>query len=80
VPWLYNSFKAAGAAYLGYLPWQALAPPGGRGRSEPREIGHRPRKFAETVEKSFENLQFCRFSPQMSPSTALTWAAASLSH
>jgi threonine/homoserine/homoserine lactone efflux protein len=22
VPWLYDSFKAAGAAYLGYLAWQ----------------------------------------------------------
>ena len=30
VPWLFMVFKAAGAAYLAYLAWQALKP-GGRG-------------------------------------------------
>jgi threonine/homoserine/homoserine lactone efflux protein len=37
VPWLFIAFKAAGAAYLGYLAWQALRP-GGRGLFEPREL------------------------------------------
>nr|WP_067680482.1 LysE family translocator [Nocardia miyunensis] len=37
VPWLYIGFKAAGAAYLAYLAWQALRP-GGRGLFETREI------------------------------------------
>jgi threonine/homoserine/homoserine lactone efflux protein len=38
VPWLFIGFKAAGAAYLGYLAWQALKP-GGRGLFETRELG-----------------------------------------
>jgi threonine/homoserine/homoserine lactone efflux protein len=33
VPWLFMAFKAVGAAYLGYLAWQALKP-GGRGLFE----------------------------------------------
>lgn len=33
VPWLFMAFKAAGAAYLAYLAWQALKP-GGRGLFE----------------------------------------------
>jgi threonine/homoserine/homoserine lactone efflux protein len=33
VPWLFIGFKAAGAAYLAYLAWQALKP-GGRGLFE----------------------------------------------
>jgi threonine/homoserine/homoserine lactone efflux protein len=33
VPWLFIAFKAVGAAYLGYLAWQALKP-GGRGLFE----------------------------------------------
>jgi threonine/homoserine/homoserine lactone efflux protein len=33
VPWLFMAFKAAGAAYLAYLAWQALKP-GGRGMFE----------------------------------------------
>jgi threonine/homoserine/homoserine lactone efflux protein len=33
VPWLFIAFKAAGAAYLVYLAWQALKP-GGRGLFE----------------------------------------------
>ncbi len=33
VPWLFIGFKALGAAYLGYLAWQALRP-GGRGLFE----------------------------------------------
>ena len=37
VPWLYVGFKAAGAAYLAYLAWQALRP-GGRGLFEPRAL------------------------------------------
>jgi threonine/homoserine/homoserine lactone efflux protein len=37
VPWLYVGFKAAGAAYLGYLAWQALRR-GGRGLFETREL------------------------------------------
>jgi threonine/homoserine/homoserine lactone efflux protein len=37
VPWLYIGFKAAGAAYLGYLAWQALRP-GGKGLFETREL------------------------------------------
>lgn len=37
VPWLYAGFKLAGAAYLGYLAWQALRP-GGAGAFEPREL------------------------------------------
>ena len=37
VPWLYVGFKAAGAAYLAYLAWQALKP-GGRGLFEPRDL------------------------------------------
>ncbi|WP_202803290.1 LysE family translocator [Tsukamurella sp. 1534] len=39
VPWLFVGFKAAGAAYLGYLAWRALRP-GGRGIFE---IGELPR-------------------------------------
>ena len=41
VPWLYVGFKAAGAAYLGYLAWRALRP-GGRGLFEPRELPRDP--------------------------------------
>ncbi|HZC73206.1 MAG TPA: LysE family translocator [Jatrophihabitans sp.] len=41
VPWLYVGFKAAGAAYLGYLAWQALRP-GGRGLFEPGELPRDP--------------------------------------
>lgn len=41
VPWLYIGFKAAGAAYLGYLAWQALRP-GGRGLFEPGELPRDP--------------------------------------
>lgn len=41
VPWLYVAFKAAGAAYLGYLAWQALRP-GGRGLFEPGELPRDP--------------------------------------
>ncbi|MBB4686521.1 LysE family translocator [Amycolatopsis jiangsuensis] len=41
VPWLYIGFKAAGAAYLAYLAWQALRP-GGRGLFEPRELARDP--------------------------------------
>ena len=37
VPWLYIGFKAAGAAYLGYLAWRVLRP-GGRGIFEPQEL------------------------------------------
>ena len=37
VPWLFIGFKAAGAAYLGYLAWQALKP-GGRGLFETHEL------------------------------------------
>lgn len=37
VPWLYMSFKAAGALYLGYLAWQALRP-GGAGLFEARDL------------------------------------------
>ncbi len=37
VPWLFMGFKAAGAAYLGYLAWQTLRP-GGHGLFEPREL------------------------------------------
>jgi threonine/homoserine/homoserine lactone efflux protein len=37
VPWLFMAFKAAGAAYLGYLAWQALKP-GGRGLFETRTL------------------------------------------
>jgi threonine/homoserine/homoserine lactone efflux protein len=37
VPWLFIGFKAAGAAYLGFLAWQALKP-GGRSLFEPREL------------------------------------------
>ena len=37
VPWLYIGFKAAGAAYLAYLAWQALRP-GGRGLFEPSAL------------------------------------------
>src|SRR5690349_15405504 len=37
VPWLYIGFKAAGAAYLAYLAWQALKP-GGHGIFEAREL------------------------------------------
>jgi threonine/homoserine/homoserine lactone efflux protein len=37
VPWLFIGFKAAGAAYLGYLAWQALKP-GGRGMFETRQL------------------------------------------
>jgi threonine/homoserine/homoserine lactone efflux protein len=37
VPWLFMGFKAAGAAYLGYLAWQALKP-GGRGLFETHEL------------------------------------------
>ncbi|MFC7753852.1 LysE family translocator [Tsukamurella soli] len=37
VPWLYIGFKAVGAAYLGYLAWQALKP-GGRGLFEVRDL------------------------------------------
>ncbi|WP_020500041.1 LysE family translocator [Sciscionella marina] len=37
VPWLFIGFKAAGAAYLGYLAWQALKP-GGRGLFETRDL------------------------------------------
>lgn len=37
VPWLYMSFKAAGAVYLGYLAWQALRP-GGTGLFETRDL------------------------------------------
>ena len=36
-PWLFIGFKAAGAAYLGYLAWQALKP-GGRGLFETHEL------------------------------------------
>ncbi len=41
VPWLYIAFKAAGAAYLAYLAWQALKP-GGRGLFEPRDLPRDP--------------------------------------
>lgn len=37
VPWLFIGFKAAGAAYLAHLAWQALKP-GGRGLFETREL------------------------------------------
>lgn len=37
VPWLYIGFKAAGAAYLAYLAWQALRP-GGRNVFESRQL------------------------------------------
>lgn len=37
VPWLYVGFKAAGAAYLAYLAWQALKP-GGRGLFEVKNL------------------------------------------
>ncbi|GAA2147245.1 LysE family translocator [Kitasatospora kazusensis] len=37
VPWLYIGFKAAGAAYLAVLAWQALRQ-GGRGLFEPRSL------------------------------------------
>lgn len=37
VPWLFMGFKAAGAAYLAYLAWQALRP-GGRGLFETTEL------------------------------------------
>lgn len=37
VPWLFIGFKAAGAAYLGYLAWQALKP-GGRGLFETQQL------------------------------------------
>jgi threonine/homoserine/homoserine lactone efflux protein len=37
VPWLFMAFKAAGAAYLGYLAWQALKA-GGRGLFETRTL------------------------------------------
>ncbi|MEU6663052.1 LysE family translocator [Streptomyces sp. NPDC046821] len=37
VPWLYIGFKAAGAAYLAYLAWQALRP-GGHGLFEQRTL------------------------------------------
>ena len=37
VPWLFIVFKAAGAAYLAYLAWQALKP-GGRGLFETRTL------------------------------------------
>ncbi|OBF33746.1 lysine transporter LysE [Mycobacterium sp. ACS1612] len=37
VPWLFIGFKAAGAAYLAYLAWQALKP-GGRGLFETHEL------------------------------------------
>lgn len=37
VPWLFMGFKAVGAAYLGYLAWQALKP-GGRGLFETQAL------------------------------------------
>ena len=37
VPWLYIGFKAAGAAYLAFLAWQALRP-GGHGLFEQRNL------------------------------------------
>jgi threonine/homoserine/homoserine lactone efflux protein len=37
VPWLFMAFKAAGAAYLLYLAWQALKP-GGRGLFETQTL------------------------------------------
>jgi threonine/homoserine/homoserine lactone efflux protein len=37
VPWLFMAFKAAGAAYLAYLAWQALKP-GGRGLFETQTL------------------------------------------
>jgi threonine/homoserine/homoserine lactone efflux protein len=37
VPWLYIAFKAAGAAYLGYLAWQALKS-GGHGLFPTRNL------------------------------------------
>ena len=37
VPWLFIGLKAAGAAHLGYLAWQALKP-GGRGVFETHEL------------------------------------------
>jgi threonine/homoserine/homoserine lactone efflux protein len=41
VPWLYIAFKAAGAAYLGYLAWRALRP-GGAGVFETRVLPRDP--------------------------------------
>ena len=41
VPWLFIGFKAAGAAYLAYLAWQALKP-GGRGLFETRQLERDP--------------------------------------
>lgn len=38
VPWLYVGFKMAGAAYLGYLAWNAFRP-GGHGLFEPHQVG-----------------------------------------
>ncbi|MDP0397905.1 MULTISPECIES: LysE family translocator [Tsukamurella] len=41
VPWLFLGFKAVGAAYLGYLAWQALRP-GGRGLFDTAELPRDP--------------------------------------